>query len=66
MLLGKGVTAWQRVLARLTPATAPDMPGTTCGSLPARTPGAPTALPDPVAAELIHVLAAVAVALAGT
>ncbi len=50
MLLGKGVTAWQRVVARLTPVTAPDMPGTACGA----------------AAELVHVLAWLAVALAGT
>ena len=64
--MGKGVTAWRRALARLTPAAAPDTPGTTCGAVTARTPRAPAPLPGPVAAELVHVLAAVAVALAGT
>ena len=63
MLAGKGVTAWRRVLARLTPPTAPR---TARGAVTARTPGAPAPLPGPVAAELVHALAAVAVALAGT
>lgn len=59
MLTGKGVTAWQRALASLAvpqPAPARRPPGTA--------PAHPPALPDPVAAELISALAAVA--LAGT
>lgn len=63
MLTGKGVTAWRRVLARLAPAAAPDTPGTACGAITART---PAGLPGPVTAELVHVLAGLAVALAGT
>jgi hypothetical protein len=67
VLLGKGVTAWQRVLARLTlTAAAPDTPGAAFGTVSARAPGAPAPLPGPVAAELVHVLAGLAVALAGT
>ena len=65
VLTGKGVTAWRRILARLAPAAAPGMPRTTSGAA-TRAPGVPAALPGPVAAELVHVLAAVAVALAGT
>jgi hypothetical protein len=57
VLTGKGVTAWQRALASLAvPQPAP-------GARPPGTAQAP-ALPVPVAAELISVLAAVA--LAGT
>jgi hypothetical protein len=63
VLTGKGVTAWRRVLSRLAPAAAP---GTAGGAVTARAPRAPAGLPGPVAAELVHVLAAVAVALAGT
>jgi hypothetical protein len=62
VLTGKGVTAWRRVLAHAgcnTPATGQALPAT------GRTPLAP--LPGPAATtELVHVLAAVAVALAGT
>jgi hypothetical protein len=58
VLTGKGVTAWRRAPARLTcsPPAGQALPAA------ARTPP----LPGPVAAELVHVLAAVAVALAGT
>ena len=66
MLTGKGVTAWRRVLACLAPATAPDTPGAASGAATARAPRAAVPLPGPAAAELVHVLAAVAVALAGT
>ena len=52
MLAGKGVTAWQRTLASLVPAAR---------AAPA---GRPDPLPPGLAAELISVLAAVA--LAGT
>ena len=63
VLTGKGVTAWRRLLTCLTstatPGTVP--PGDTAARvLP------PGTLPDPVTTELVHVLAAVAVALAGT
>jgi hypothetical protein len=66
VLPGKGVTAWRRVLACLAPAAAPDKPGAASGAVTARTAQEPAVLPGPVAAELVHVLAAVAVALAGT
>jgi hypothetical protein len=58
VLTGKGVTAWRRALARLT-CTA--TPGT-----PPASPSAPRPLPGPVSAELVHALAGLAVALAGT
>ena len=58
-----GVTAWRRALADLTSATGPDT-----AAPPSRASSAgpvhPAGLPAPVAAELISVLAAVA--LAGT
>ena len=61
--LGKGVTAWRRLLTHLTctttPGTAP--PGGTAARVQQ-----PGPLPDPVTTELVHALAAVAVALAGT
>jgi hypothetical protein len=61
VLTGKGVTAWRRALARLTCAATP---GTTPASSPtARPPGPP---PGPVTTELVHALAGLAVALAGT
>ena len=57
VLTGKGVTAWRQALARLTCATA---------SSTAR-PCSPAArLPGPVATDLVHALAGLAVALAGT
>ena len=60
MLTGKGVTAWQRTLAGLTPAR----PGAAAPA--ARPPGTRPAhaagLPAPVAAGLINALAAVALA----
>jgi hypothetical protein len=59
VLAGKGVTAWQRVLASLAvPQPAP------AGRLPGPAPARAAGLPAPVAAELISALAAVA--LAGT
>ena len=58
MLAGKGVTAWQRALASLAVPQPPSRrpPGAAPAHLPA--------LPAPVTAELISVLAAVT--LAGT
>ena len=57
VLTGKGVTAWRRALAHLTstPAT---------GITPAPSPAARP--PGPAATELVHALAGLAVALAGT
>lgn len=59
VLAGKGVTAWRRTLARLAGTSAPRTPAAPAG---ARAPHAP----GPAAAELIHALAGLAVALAGT
>ncbi len=63
VLTGKGVTAWRHALAGLAPAgqgtTAPACQPS--GTRPAQAAG----LPAPVAAELISVLAAVALAAAG-
>jgi len=59
-LTGKGVTAWQRALASLTPT-----PGSDAAGPVRRPPGRPAPaadLPAPVAAELIDALAAVALA----
>jgi hypothetical protein len=54
VLAGKGVTTWQRTLASLAPAARPPAPG------------GPAGPPHPgLAAELISVLAAVALAAAG-
>jgi hypothetical protein len=64
VLIGKGVTAWRRALAHLTHTTTPKTPATP--SAVARTPQDPAPLPEPVATELVHVLAGLAVALAGT
>jgi hypothetical protein len=56
VLTGKGVTAWRRALAHLT--CAPTSSTTRTSSPAAR-------LPGPVATELVHALAGLAVALAG-
>jgi hypothetical protein len=61
VLTGKGVTAWRRALARLTCAPAA---GTAPAPSPAARPAGP--LPGPVTTELVHALAGLAVALAGT
>jgi hypothetical protein len=61
VLTGKGVTAWRRALARLTRAPAA---GTTPALSPAARPPGPPA--GPAATELVHALAGLAVALAGT
>ena len=53
MLTAKGVTAWRRALASLAPATPP---------APAPPASAQPALPPGLAAELISILAAVALA----
>jgi hypothetical protein len=57
VLTGKGVTAWRRALARLACAPA-------TGTAPAPSPAARP--PGPVTTELVHALAGLAVALAGT
>jgi hypothetical protein len=57
MLISKGVTAWHRALGRLTCMPAS---GITPASSPAHQPS------GPVTTELIHALAGLAVALAGT
>jgi hypothetical protein len=58
-----GVTAWRHALAGLTPARA----GTAAPAArpPGTCPAQAAGLPAPVAAELINVLAAVALAAAG-
>jgi hypothetical protein len=68
VLTGKGVTAWRQALASLAPAGR-HTPGASTAA-PARQPGMHPAraagLPAPVAAELINVLAALALAGAAT
>jgi len=65
VLTGKGVIAWRRVLARLASSSgahtpeAPLSPG-------ARISQTSAPLPGPAATELIHALAGLAIALAGT
>jgi hypothetical protein len=78
VLITKGVTAWQRLLTHLTPATAPSPASSTSRTLLAAHQTASTAAPDPtptavldrlpqeVAAQLVHALAGLAVALTGT
>ena len=64
VLTGKGVTAWRHALASLTPAR----PGVAAPAVPppgTDHPTPPAGLPAPLAAELINVLAAVALAAAG-
>jgi len=61
VLTGQGVTAWRRALTQLTCATTSST--TPAPAAAARPPGP---LPGPVAAELVHALAGLAVALAGT
>ncbi|HEY0999866.1 MAG TPA: hypothetical protein VGD83_09525 [Streptosporangiaceae bacterium] len=64
MLTSKGVTAWRRALAHLASSSAPHIPPAPPG---ARTAQTPAPLPgSAAAAELIHALAGLAVALAGT
>jgi hypothetical protein len=59
MLTSKGVTAWRHALAHLASAPATTRPPASA-ALPPRLP------PGPVTAELVHALAGLAVALAGT
>ena len=63
VLTGKGVTAWQRALASLTPAAGQ---GTAAPArqAPGIRPAPPAGLPVPVAAELISALAGIALAAA--
>jgi hypothetical protein len=63
VLTGKGVTAWRRALARLAGSPGPGTPAAPPGAL---APQKPAPLPGAAAAELIHALAGLAVALAGT
>ncbi|GCE45079.1 hypothetical protein Rhow_001106 [Rhodococcus wratislaviensis] len=69
MLVGRGVTAWRRALTRLTCDRAPARgPGRAPGGPargPGRTAGGPAELSGALTAELIDVLAAVALAGAG-
>ena len=64
VLTSRGVTAWCRVLAHLTCAAALNTAEPASGTKARIQP--PVPLPGPEAAELVHALAAVAVALAGT
>ncbi|MFC9840876.1 hypothetical protein ACFVKB_45050 [Rhodococcus sp. NPDC127530] len=58
MLVGRGITAWRRALTRLTCDRTP-------ARGPGRAPGGPAELSGALTAELIDVLAAVALAGAG-
>ena len=64
MLTSKGVTAWRQALAHLASSPAPHTPAPPGAGV--RTAPAPAPWPEPVATELIHALAGLAVALAGT
>jgi hypothetical protein len=64
VLTAKGITAWRRALAHLTPATGPGSPQTPPEATAATRPQALP--PEPVITELIHALAGLAAALAGT
>src|SRR5258708_7133077 len=61
VLIGKGVTAWRRTLAHLTSTTTHNIAESPSGIA---TGSSPTPLPDSVAADLVHALAGLAVALA--
>ena len=63
VLTGKGVIAWRRVLARLASSSGAPAPEAPPGP---GTPQTPAPLPGPAATELIHALAGLAIALAGT
>jgi hypothetical protein len=64
VLTGKGVTAWRHALARLTCAPAT---GTAPAPSPAARPPGPLPGPAPLnTTDLVHALAGLAVALAGT
>jgi hypothetical protein len=63
VLTGKGVTAWRQALAGLTPGTSTAAPAR---QPPGTHPAQAADLPAPVAAELINVLAALALAGATT
>jgi hypothetical protein len=64
VLTAKGITAWRRALAHLAPAAGQ---GSTQSPPDAAAATRPQALPpEPVTTELIHALAGLAVALAGT
>jgi hypothetical protein len=65
VLISKGVTAWRRVLAHLTSGPAARTPAAPPGD-GTRTAHTSARLPEPAATELIHALAGLAVALAGT
>ena len=64
MLTSKGITAWRRALTHLAPDAGPGSTQTPPGATAAKRPQALP--PEPVTTELIHALAGLAVALAGT
>jgi hypothetical protein len=70
VLIGKGVTAWQRLATHLTDTTATGplaSQQTRCPSQTAQGPASlPASLPQAVTAQLVHALAGLAVALTGT
>lgn len=69
MLIGKGVTAWQRLATHLadTTGTGPlASKQSRCPSPTGPAAQAPASLPQAVTAQLVHALAGLAVALTGT
>jgi hypothetical protein len=69
VLIGKGVTAWQRLATHLadTTGTVPlASKQTRCPSPTGPAAQAPASLPQAVTAQLVHALAGLAVALTGT
>jgi hypothetical protein len=64
VLITKGVTAWRRALTHLSAPTPSPVSG--AASSPARPGPQPDPVPAQMATELVHALACLAVALAGT
>jgi hypothetical protein len=66
VLIGKGVTAWQRLATHLTDTTGTGPLASQQTRCPSQTAQAPASLPQAVTAQLVHALAGLAVALTGT
>lgn len=63
ILIARGVTAWRRALTHL---TTTDLPSPTASPPAGRSAAGPDTVPPQVSTQLVHALAGLAVALAGT